>query len=518
MIAQKLKRAFRIATLVVPSWIAWCVAFSAPHKSALAPVVTVVLGPLWGLLAALLAVRATALVVRRANRERGEGPGVLERLDLLTASGSALAWSSAFAIMGAVWIGWASLAAVGLLGSGVFHIVALFAFAAAGGPDPLRGAKVARRFSPGAFAEGDDVIEEIEIAGVQIPIGFRMFVTGRIGPRWATSRHVLESVDSGSEVILEAEVGPAVRGEHAPEPLEVWLEDVFGLFRSVRARVADEGSVVVLPKLLSVDRRVSLLDHGIGPRAPQRAVRLPTEGAFDLKEYKPGDDVRRIHWTRSVATGQLVVRKPDEIPPDRPKVRLVLDTFFPDAFALTCDAPAELLDAVVGVWLALARSLAESGVRVTLVAGVVAGEKVVPKRHDVSLRAFGAALRFGAEIGWQNRMPVEELFTGEATLVVARGVLTHPSACGAERWVIVLPEISPAFPWPFSDGASLPYPPGSSDNRWLRRREAKERFSRMRTDHAKAMLVMQDNVVRPPPGSLTAGLGQDGTVSLEVLA
>jgi uncharacterized protein (DUF58 family) len=420
--------------------------------------------------------------------------------------------------MGAVWIGWASLAAVGLLGTGVFHIVALFAFAAIGRSDALRGARVERRFSPGAFAEGDEVVEEIELASVRIPVGFRMFVTGQIGPRWATSRHVLESVDSGSDVVLEAEVGPAVRGEHEPEPLELWLEDVFGLFRSVRARVSGGGSVVVLPKLRAVDRKVSLLDHGIGPRQAQRAVRLPTEGAFDLQEYKPGDDVRRIHWTRSVATGQLVVRKPDEIPPDRPKVRLVLDTFFPEAFALTCDAPAELLDAVVGVWLALARSLAESGVRVTLVAGVASGDKVVPKRQDVSLRTLGSALRFGAEIGWQNRMPVEELFTGEATLVVARSVLTHPSAAGSERWVVVLPDISPSFPWPFGSGAAVPYPAGSSDNRWSRRREAAERFSRMRTDHARAILVMQDNVVRPPPGSLTAGLGADGTVSLEVLA
>src|SRR6185437_10626849 len=98
--------------------------------------------------------------------------------------------------------------------------------------------------------------------------------------------------------------------------------------------------------------------------------RLPTEGNLDLREYRDGDDVRRIHWIRSLAANQLVVRMPDEIPPDRPKVRLILDTFFPESFALHTDTPAEVLDAMVAVWLGVARAFAEKGTQVRLVAAV----------------------------------------------------------------------------------------------------------------------------------------------------
>ena len=52
---------------------------------------------------------------------------------------------------------------------------------------------------------------------------------------------------------------------------------------------------------------------------------------------------------------------PDEIPPDRPKVRLVLDTFFPEAFIGNVEAAAEVPDAMVTVWLGVARALTEKG-------------------------------------------------------------------------------------------------------------------------------------------------------------
>ena len=62
------KHVFRIATLVVPSAIAWSVVFSARHSpdhQGLVYVVTYTLGLLWLLLAAALVVRTVAVLVRR---------------------------------------------------------------------------------------------------------------------------------------------------------------------------------------------------------------------------------------------------------------------------------------------------------------------------------------------------------------------------------------------------------------------------------------------------------------------
>ncbi len=503
------QRVFRLATLWVPSWGAWYVVFTAKHPHELVRTVGLALGPLWGVLAVVLAFRAAALTFDRKGT-----PDRLGQIDVLTGAGAALAWTSALAIVGATTIGYASLAVVGLLGTAVFHIAVVRTLLVVRGVDPSRAATtITRRFSPDVVASGDNVVEEVRFDGTHVPLGFRLFATGRIGPRFATSRHVLEPSESGGEVVLEADVGPAVRGEHEAEHLRVWLEDTFGLTRSMPVAVA-AAKLTVLPRVRDVEQAVPLLERGEGPRAPRTASRLPTEGHFHLREYQQGDDVRRIHWVRSLAAGELVVRLPDELPPDKPHVRLVLDTYFPEAFALDCDAPAEMLDALVAVWLGVGRALAAKGVRVSMVTAVPQGESVIAKRIDLGRRDSSAAQRLGATIGWQGRMPVEDLLTDEATFVVSRGVLATPPASDAIRWIIVVPDLA-EVPWTAPAAVVFPHPNGSRDNRWSYRNRFTSELAKKRWHHRRALLAMRTNIASPPVGSLAALPRPNGTIHLE---
>lgn len=511
-----MKHAFRIASLILPSWLAWYVACTAPHRDELTRAVSFALGPLWIALAAVLLLRAVVVIASRSRDAERPTP-ILESIDILTSSGVALSWSSGFAVMGAIWLGYASLAVVGLLGTGLFHVVVLYAFFALRGRDPMRSTAITRRFASLTLTEGDEAVEEIHVAGARIPLGFRLFFSGRVGPRWATSRHVMEATESGADVVLESDVGPAIRGEHDVEPLVVWLEDAFGLCRSRRIATG-AAHLTVVPRVRAVDKSVPLLDRGNGPRVAKTTRRLPTEGAFDLREYQQGDDVRRIHWVRSLAAGQLIVRLPDEIPPDRPRVRVVLDTFFPEVFAMSsADTPSEVLDSLVDVWLAVARSLAESGVRVTLVAAIPKGDTIEAATQEVMLRAPHLAQRLGARVGWQNRVPVEQLLTDEATFVVSRAVLAPPPADPKFKWIVVTPPVPAELTWPFPSSARHRHPMGSSDNRWSLRRRAIERFNRARGDHARTLLAVGTRLLPPPPGSFTAGTTSDGTIKLEAI-
>src|SRR6185295_18789263 len=99
-------------------------------------------------------------------------------IDVLTSAGTVLGWTSAFMIMGAVSIGWASLAVVGMLGTTVFHAAVILAFVALRGANPMRTQQITRRFSPETVTEGDAVTEQIRIEGARIPIGFRLFLGG----------------------------------------------------------------------------------------------------------------------------------------------------------------------------------------------------------------------------------------------------------------------------------------------------------------------------------------------------
>ena len=160
---------------------------------------------------------------------------------------------------------------------------------------------------------------------------------------------------------------------------------------------------------------------------PRPAPRLPTEGSFRLREYQPGDDVRRIHWVRSLTARQIVVRLPDECPPDRPAVRLVLDTFHAGfaSFAepLACRAPDDLLDALVRVWLGVARALVERGVRVIAVVPVGAGGELSIHRSNVHRRAPGRTRELGARVRWQAAVRPRDL--------LARGAVDRRVAPGS---------------------------------------------------------------------------------------
>jgi uncharacterized protein (DUF58 family) len=513
-VSSRAKHLFRIASLLVPSAMAWTLAFYTPHDAALGDVVGDVLAPMWLVLASALMLRIVAVV---GDPHRAGAP-VLERVDVLTSAGTALAWLSAGAIACAVWLGWASLAVLGMLGSAVFHVAALVAHVALRSGDPIAGARFERRFSPAVVTEGDDVVEELRVTGARIPTGYRMFVSGRVGPRWATSRHVLEATESGAEIVLESEVGPAVRGDHEAEPLDLWIEDCFGICRSARAHLG-AARLRVLPRAVRLAKAPKLADAGLGPRAPKQASRLPTEGSLALREYQQGDDVRRIHWVRSLASRELIVRLPDEIPPDRPRVRLVLDTFFPVAAALECDGPAEVLDALVRVWLAVGSKLADRGVEVTLVAALPRpdrpGETDVV-RHRLLARAPSGGRELGARVTWQDRVPVSSLLTDETTFVVSRGVLVKPPACDEVKWIVVLPQISEP-PLPLVAGARLPYATGSPENRWSCRRRVAEARGRAWADRAQLVIALRTHVAWPPPGSYAALVDEGGGVHLQAV-
>ncbi len=515
---------YRALSLIAPPALAWTVALSASQRTGLTHAVVYALGPLW-----LLGCAGTfARVIERAVRDRRGpilGPHPLSSLDVLTPAGAAFAWSCAFAIMGSTWLGWASLGAVGLLGSVLLQLVVLNALIAVRGNDPIRRASIKRRFIPETAREGERVVEEMHFERPRIPMGFRLFATGRIGPRWAMSRYALDAGESGADIKMESDLGAAVRGEHDAAPLEMWLEDIFGLCHSEITH-AGGARLVVLPKPHPLDSAKPLLERGFGARKPKNTRAIASEGNFHLREYQHGDDVRRIHWMRSQSAQQIVVRMPDEIPPDQPQVRLVLDTYFTIGNDLGCDAPGQLLDAVISVWLAMARKLSESGVRVTLVTAAPEGKLIEKSVLHVRRGSFDAALRLGARVRWQENLSLLHLLTDEATIVVsarpppprevdAAAKLAAKAARQSEPlWVCVPPGYAVSPPQATSSNPlRFPFAMGAPDNDAEPRRLAEQSAWRARGDF-RVFLAVTESFGRVPVGCLVA-VGRQGKICVE---
>ncbi len=485
-----LMRGVRIASLVAPAAGAGAVVLATGDASALTRAATQALGPLWLVMIGALAVRTVEGFVR--NRR------ALDHLDVLTPTGLAVAWAAGAAAAASVATGWASLAVVGLLGLGIVAITATWTALAAGGDEPWRAGVVERAVVPPLAVEGDPLREEVTLRGIRVPPGFRLFASGRSGE--IATRYVVGSDASGAEVKLTADVGNARRGEHALAPLKLWLGDVLGLTRTPIVR-RGEAAYTALPRPGSVDGTRNLLGKGGDDTRVVPTHKLPTEGSFRLREYAPGDDTRRIHWVRSLNARQLVVRLPDEIPPAEPAVRLVLDSHLLGVDALATRAPAELLDAMVRVWLGVGRALADRGTRVTLVAAGRLGSS--PKdggaEDPVGSGAWGAierplkahgskeALKLGARAAWQGALPLKGLLspsTKERQVVVS----SRPRPLdGADVLWIVVPEVAWTSPEPWPPAPSwfkLPFPSGSADNRFGRRHAAQKRAEAVRRDGA----------------------------------
>ena len=508
-----MSRAYRLATLIVPSAIAAMIILTAKHHHepvtrSTAPYLAV----LWGLMLGVLAVRAI-----EAKRH---GASAWKQLDVLTGAGRATMWTGAAMIAVAALSGWASMSVLGVLGLGSVYLAATWTTLVAGGVRPWRSATVTRTIQPDVATEGDLLREELHLDGVKIPAGMRMFATGRASRFGVVSRYVVGSEGSGADVRLEASLGAVPRGDHEAPPLAMWLGDVFGLTRSPIVFRGELAKFTVMPKPAAVDGVKELLGLGGDASTSRPTDKMPTEGIFRIREYVPGDDMRRIHWVRSLQANELVVRLPDEIPPADPNVRLVLDNALWGAGFLSCHAPDQLLDATVRVWLGIAKALADNGTRVTLVSSADLGNGQAVVERAMHPRAMREAQRFGARIEWQCSMSLEAMLK-RRTDVKQVVVTCRPRALADAPevlWVAV-PEAAwtTPEPWPLSQRiVRLPYPNGSADNRLGRRMREQRRIELMWKDRS---LFSQIMCWRVPSGAYLAhpSSTSDGKVALQVI-
>lgn len=140
---------------------------------------------------------------------------------------------------------------------------------------------------------------------------------------------------------------PVRRGVFDVGPLSVARQDPLGLVRAERV-LADTEVLWVLPRTY--------------PIAPLASGRMPdlegpnvdrAEGSItfhSLREYVPGDDLRRIHWRSSARTGTLLVRR--HVDASQPRSVVVLDVgrhaYDEETFESAIEVAASIVKAAVG--------------------------------------------------------------------------------------------------------------------------------------------------------------------------
>ncbi|MFC7491984.1 MULTISPECIES: DUF58 domain-containing protein [unclassified Knoellia] len=136
-------------------------------------------------------------------------------------------------------------------------------------------------------------------------------------------RFVIPALSSGASTHVEYAVRAHARGAHRLGPLGVRVQDPFGLTMR-HASLSSHDELLVLPRIINLsDGRA--LGRGLGAEGsvPHR-VALHGEDDQSIREYRDGDDLRRIHWPATARTGDLMVRQEDR--PAKRRAVVILDT------------------------------------------------------------------------------------------------------------------------------------------------------------------------------------------------
>ncbi len=168
-------------------------------------------------------------------------------------------------------------------------------------------------------------------------------------------RFVLDRVEPQGIREVSYPVRAEVRGRYVVGPLSVRLTDPFGLCELTRSFSSTE-DLVVTP-VVSVLPAVRLGgDWTGGGEATARAVAVAGSDDAATREYRYGDDLRKVHWRSTARVGELMVRREEK--PHQSRATLLLDARFS---AHRGDGPASSLEWGVSAVASLAVALSRSG-------------------------------------------------------------------------------------------------------------------------------------------------------------
>ena len=145
------------------------------------------------------------------------------------------------------------------------------------------------------------------------------------GPAWISGEIAGRTVRFGTGLVPRTgwrrilDLKPLHRGALGATRWSIGTSDPLGFFLG-RRHYPDGEIALVLPRFRSLSNRRQV-------RELEAAAAAPRAGSgnelFGIREYRPGDSLRRIHWRSSARRGELVVREYE--PPGVQTINIVVD-------------------------------------------------------------------------------------------------------------------------------------------------------------------------------------------------
>ena len=176
-------------------------------------------------------------------------------------------------------------------------------------------------------------------------------------------RVVLERLGAHQASSVAYTVRADVRGRYQVGPLVVRLTDPFGLCELTRAFPSTD-RLTVIPQVTPLPAvRLAGEYTGTGD-SRARSVAVHGEDDAATREYRRGDDLRRVHWKSTARTGELMVRREEQ--PWESRATVVLDT---RATGHHGEGPTASFEWAVSAAASIAVHLRQAGFKLRLVTG-----------------------------------------------------------------------------------------------------------------------------------------------------
>ncbi|MEU8322739.1 DUF58 domain-containing protein [Nonomuraea sp. NPDC048881] len=170
----------------------------------------------------------------------------------------------------------------------------------------------ARRLDPPRAEVGGEATVTLRLENVtRLPTGLLLIedtVPYALGVR---PRFVLDRVESKGVREIDYRVRSDLRGRYTIGPLSVRIADPFGLVELTRAFTISD-TLVVTPQVVALPHVRLSGEWTGGGDSRTRSVAAAGDDDVAPREYRQGDDLRRVHWRSTARHGELMVRREEQ--------------------------------------------------------------------------------------------------------------------------------------------------------------------------------------------------------------
>jgi hypothetical protein len=301
------------------------------------------------------------------------GPAIREALHGFTLRGRSFVAAGLTAVVCGIVLGEHDLVRIGVLVA-LLPVVAALWVARSGNRLAL-----ARTLGASQVEVGQRAVVHLELTNVGPTTGVLLIeeqIPWALGSR---PRFVIDSMRPGWTRHIHYQVQAEVRGKYDIGPLRVRVSDPFGLLELERTFTKTAG-LVVIPTTEPLPP-IPLLGAwtGAGENRPRP---FASGGAADVtvRDYRVGDDLRRVHWRSTAKVGNLMVRREEQ--PWQSRCTLFIDN---RARAHRGQGPQSSVERAVTTAASLAVHLTSQGFQVRLVSAL--GEEIEHGWHDGAVAA-----------------------------------------------------------------------------------------------------------------------------------